>query len=106
MTKAEHNSLIAQARDSCGRKGLDQCLRENKTDIIIGPGDGNLVFIPGSARYPSATLPLGYLDFNGRPFGLQMAASSHGESDLIRAMSAWEKTFPVRSAPDLEALIG
>jgi amidase len=106
LTGSEYHTLIALARSSSGANGFDKCLDQNAIDIIIGPGDGNLFHIPGNAGYPSATLPLGYLDFNGRPFGLQMAARAHREDLLVRAMSAWESTFPGRRPPDLEAMRG
>lgn len=49
--------------------------------------------------YPIASLPLGYLDFNGRPFGMAALASGHQEGTLIKVQSAWEATFPPRRPP-------
>ena len=49
--------------------------------------------------FPIATLPISYLDFNGRPIGLMIAAPHHKESTLIKVMSAWEATFPARQEP-------
>jgi len=46
-----------------------------------------------SEGYPIATLPLGILDFNGRPFGLAALAGHYQEAKLINLMSAWETTF-------------
>jgi amidase len=46
-----------------------------------------------------ATLPLGYLDFNGRPFGLLALASAHQEALLLSFMNAYEATFPARKPP-------
>jgi amidase len=89
LADADYHSLLALARSSCGPNGFDKCLEQNAIDVIIGPGDENLFCIPGGAGYPVATLPLGYLDFNGRRFGLQMAAKAHREDLLVRAMSAW-----------------
>ena len=51
-----------------------------------------------------ATLPLSYLDFNGRPFGLQITTTAHGEALLIQAQSAWEATFPKRQPPLLDEI--
>ena len=42
---------------------------------------------------------MSYLDFNGRPVGLLVAAPRHKESVLIKVMSAWEATFPPRQEP-------
>ena len=52
--------------------------------------------------YPVATLPLGYLDFNGRPFGFQVFAKAHQEALLVQVQSAWEASFPKRQPPVLE----
>ena len=46
-----------------------------------------------------ATLPMSYLDFNGRPIGLIIAAPRHKESTLIKVMRAWEATFSARKEP-------
>ena len=53
------------------------------------------------AGYPIATLPLGYLDFNGRPHGLAAIAAAHDEARLIQLQSAWEAAFPARKIPPL-----
>ena len=54
-----------------------------------------------SAGYPIATMPLGYLDYNGRAFGLCCIARAHQDALLIKAQSAWEKTFGPRLPPPL-----
>ncbi len=51
--------------------------------------------------YPIATLPLDYLDFNGRPHGLAAIAAAHQEATLIQLQSAWEVASPARKAPPL-----
>ena len=53
------------------------------------------------AGCPSVTLPLGYLDWNGRPFGLLAIASQFQEELLLDVARAWEATFPPRQAPPL-----
>lgn len=40
-----------------------------------------------------ANLPLGYLNFNGRPFGLCAIATANNEGLLLQLMSAWEENF-------------
>ncbi|KAK4460365.1 amidase family [Cladorrhinum samala] len=106
MTDEEYNSLVNYARDRCGRQGIDKVLDENGVDVIVGPGDGPLFVISGTAGYPGASLPLGYLDFNGRPFGLQVIAKAHQEALLIQVQSAWEATFPQRRPPPLDDIVG
>lgn len=46
-----------------------------------------------------AAMPLSYLDFNGRPFGLAALAGRNQEALLVQLMSAWEDTFPPRKPP-------
>ncbi|OAL48728.1 amidase family protein [Pyrenochaeta sp. DS3sAY3a] len=104
LSEAAYDELIAYARDACGRRGIDKALEENEVDILMGPGDGLLFSIFGAAGYPGATLPLGYLDFNGRPFGFQIVAKAHQEALLIQVQSAWEATFPKRRPPPLDEI--
>ena len=40
--------------------------------------------------YPSVALPLGYLNWNGRPFGLLPVASAFQEELLLNVARAWE----------------
>lgn len=116
MTSEEYH--INFVRDACGRRGIDKALNDNEVDILMGPGDGPFFSISGTAGqvsqlhevfvhyadsclgYPGATLPVGYLNFNGRPFGLQIIAKAHQEEGLlIQAQSSWEATFPKRQPP-------
>ncbi|KAI9768832.1 MAG: hypothetical protein M1840_004646 [Geoglossum simile] len=70
-------------------RGIDHILKTYGVDVIMGPAD----------RYPIATLPLSYLDYNGRPFGLVVIASAHQEALLLKVQSAWEATFGPRLPP-------
>ena len=47
-------------------------------------------------------MPLGYLDFNGRPFGMAALASGHQEAVLVKVQSVWEATFAPRQPPPVE----
>ena len=49
--------------------------------------------------YPIATLPLSYLDYNGRPLGLSVIAAPYDEVTLLKVQSAWEATFGPRLPP-------
>ncbi|KAI9772633.1 MAG: hypothetical protein M1840_000227 [Geoglossum simile] len=82
--------------------GVDKILREYNLDVIIGPADSDMETVYGISGYPVVTLPLGYLDLNGRPFGLAAITSAYGEATLLRVASAWEKTFSKRRPPKLE----
>ena len=44
-------------------------------------------------------MPLGLLDYNGRPFGLGLIAQANREDLLFQFMSAFEAVFPKRKVP-------
>jgi amidase len=46
-------------------------------------------------------MPLGYLDYNGRPHGLCAIARAREEGLLIQLQSAFEATFARRRPPTL-----
>lgn len=50
-----------------------------------------------------AAVPLGYIASSGRPYGIQASAPAGQEKKLVRFMAAWEKVFPPRQIPDLDA---
>lgn len=49
MEPEQYRKLIDSARDRCGKRGIDKVLEENGVDIILGPGDGPLYIIAGTA---------------------------------------------------------
>lgn len=53
--------------------------------------------------YPIAGTPLGYLDIDGRAFGMVALARKHQEATLIRFLSAWDDTFHPRKPPPMLA---
>ncbi|KAI9817887.1 MAG: hypothetical protein M1827_001006 [Pycnora praestabilis] len=91
--------VMAHVRNTSRDQGIDKTLQEYDIDAIIGPGDSTLYALVAAAGYPIATLPLSYLDFNGRAFGLVALTSAHREDILFRIQSAWEATFPPRIPP-------
>ena len=46
-------------------------------------------------------MPLSYLDFNGRLFGLVASTVAGNEHVLMQVLGAWEATFPPRKPPPL-----
>jgi amidase len=83
-------------------EGLDAAFQEHDINILIDQADGHgLSMYAAAAGYPVASLPLGYLDVNGRPFGLAAVAPAHQEQLLVQLMSAWEATFPARRPPPM-----
>lgn len=101
LTQDKYNQILAFARKQCREKGIDKTLQEYDVDVIIGPGESALFYIAAGAGYPVGTLPLGYLNFNGRPFGLQIIAKAHQEALIIQVQSAWEKTMFRSVLPEL-----
>lgn len=58
--------------------------------------------IAAFSRHPLGVVPLGFADFNGRPFRLNVLARSDEEDNIFTFRSAWEATFPhARKAPPL-----
>ena len=117
LTEAEYDRLDKKATAAAADDAIDKTLRENNVDVIIGPADSRLpdvlalaskcsygtlrFLLTVSIEYPSMTLPLGYLDWNGRPFGLLIIASKYQEGLLLDVARLWEATFPARKTPDL-----
>ncbi|KAJ9165614.1 Amidase family protein [Coniochaeta hoffmannii] len=93
--------LIAQLRRLGRDEGIDQVFRDYDINILVGPVESQISLFAAAAGYPIASLPLGYLHYNGRPHGLAAIASANHEADLIQLMSAWEATRPARQPPSL-----
>ncbi|KAL9114672.1 MAG: hypothetical protein Q9227_001350 [Pyrenula ochraceoflavens] len=100
-TLEQSKRAIAHCRQVARDLGIDKTLRDNDIDVIIGPADSSLTVLVAAAGYPIASLPLSTYKGNGRPFGLVVMAGQWQEGLLIRVMSAWEKSFPVRAVPNL-----
>jgi amidase len=58
----------------------------------------DVLTMPG---YPVATVPLGQLKYNGRPFGLCLVGREGSEETLLQFMTAFEASFPKRAVPSL-----
>ncbi|KAJ8064893.1 hypothetical protein OCU04_007198 [Sclerotinia nivalis] len=84
--------------ESVAKKFLD-LFNEYDVDVIVAPSDSGLHNFSAAGGFPIATLPISCINFNGRPFGLTIAARPHEEAVLFKAMHAWETTFPPRQTP-------
>ena len=84
------------------RASVEKCLTESKADVIMATGESLLTSIAAVAGYPIASVPLGFWDGNGRPFGMEIMARNGEEEKMLEVMSAWEATFPnARKPPPL-----
>ena len=122
-TTEELDAALKHARHVGRTIGVDKILKDHDIDVIIGPAESSMCdiaaasgsFTPEHSQvlctnylliwnlgYPIAGLPLGYLDYNGRPFAMAAIASAHQEALLIKVQSAWEATFPTRQPPPTE----
>lgn len=74
-------------------------LSDNGIDAIIGPADARMASVASVAGYAVGSMPLGYANFNGRAFGMNIIAGENGEAKILEIMSAWERTFPGARKP-------
>ncbi|KAJ5100375.1 amidase signature enzyme [Penicillium angulare] len=79
--------------------GIDKLFREQNLNIIAFPMDSLMVFISAASGYPIATMPLGVIPKDGRPYGLGIMAQSGREDLMFQFMSAFEAHFPPRALP-------
>ena len=93
MIQGQFDSQLAILR-TAARAGIDKVLAENSIDVILGPSDGMFASMTSAAGYSVASMPLGFADFNGRAYGVQVLAKAGEEDKILRIMSAWEATVP------------
>ncbi|KAF2498920.1 amidase signature enzyme [Lophium mytilinum] len=86
-------------------EGVDKVIEEHGVDVIVAPCDSFFAGVGVGARYPLASIPFGYVESSGRPYGLHVIAKANEEEKIVTFMSAWEKTKPPRRVPDLDALV-
>ncbi|KAL8903551.1 MAG: hypothetical protein Q9207_003856 [Kuettlingeria erythrocarpa] len=98
MTQGQFDSSLAILRKAA-RAGIDKALSENSIDVILGPSEAMFASMASTAEYPVASMPLGFADFNGRAFGVQVLAKHGQEDKILRVMAAWEATFPEGRVP-------
>ncbi|TVY78523.1 putative amidase [Lachnellula suecica] len=99
MPQEERKRLFDHARTIGRELGIDKTLNDYGVDVIIAPADSAFNLLVSAAGYPSATMPLSYLDYNGRPIGLAVFSTAHKEKLLLKVLSAWEKISEPRRPP-------
>ncbi|KAI1290544.1 amidase signature domain-containing protein [Xylaria venustula] len=90
--------LKAKGREAA-QHALDDAFELQGVDMIAAPADSSLCVYAAQAGYPLATMPLGQLSYNGRPFGLCMVAKAGREESLLRFMAFYEECTPARPIP-------
>ncbi|KAK3345811.1 amidase signature domain-containing protein [Lasiosphaeria hispida] len=105
MTQETYDRNLKALRDFAA-SNVRSLLKEYDVDVILGPCDSRTGSVGSAAGFPVANLPLGFANFNGRPFSLHMIAPANEEAKILQIMSAWEATFPenVKPPPQLVEL--
>ncbi|KAI0191098.1 amidase signature enzyme [Astrocystis sublimbata] len=101
ISQTKYDKAIELIRKVARVEGIDKIMNEYNLDVIIGPMDGRIPTIAAAAGYPVGTMPLGYSETNGRPFGVCIIARAGQEDKILRAMSAWELSVGKRKPPPL-----
>ncbi|GAM36146.1 hypothetical protein TCE0_018r05007 [Talaromyces pinophilus] len=86
---------------STARQILDGVFDGHQVSLIAASGDSPLCIHAAAAGYPIATVPIGQLRYNNRPFGLCIVAKGNDEETLLRFMSAYGKVAKPRPVPNL-----
>ncbi|KAK4182338.1 amidase signature domain-containing protein [Podospora australis] len=106
LADQEYEKYKAHAVKYGKEMGVDEMFDDYNINVIIAPAEAFLSDFAACAGYPIASMPAGYLNYNGRPHGLVALARAHREDLLIQLQSAFEKTFPKRMPPTAEVMEG
>lgn len=101
LSPEDYEKNLSHLRKVARDDGLDRIFKEYGVDVIVGSSDTAIKAYASGSGYPVGNVPLGYLDFNGRPFGLAVLAAKNQEAKILKFMNAWEGTFGPRKAPPL-----
>ncbi|KAJ6437212.1 amidase [Purpureocillium lavendulum] len=97
----EHMQKIKDELRKTARQILDRAFEDNGVNLLVGPVDSGFCIHASAAGYPVATLPVGQLRYNGRPFGMVATARRDEEEVLLRFQAAYEAAWNPRPLPDL-----
>ncbi|KAJ3464919.1 hypothetical protein MRS44_005577 [Fusarium solani] len=101
LSSEDYDKHLSHLRKVARQEGLDYIFQKYEVDVIIGSSDTPITAFASGSGYPVGSVPLGYLDFNGRPFGLAVLAAKNQEAKILKFMSAWEATFGPRKPPPM-----
>lgn len=106
MKNAAKDTMTEQVSDrdlelfrSMMRRNVEECLLSCKADVIMASSKFVLTTVAMGAGYPIASVPLGFANYNGRAFGIELVARTGEEDKLLKVMRAWETTFPNTKQP-------
>lgn len=114
----EKIDALKQDLRSTATQILDEAFNKEQVNLIAAPGDSSLCihaaaagklvaniawifWLLTSSGYPIATVPIGQLRYNNRPFGLCLVAKENEEDILLRFMNAYEKVAKPRPVPNI-----
>jgi amidase len=118
----EHIAALKEGLRAVAKNVLNAVFEREGVNIIAAPADSSLcihaaasgmdfryptsfvVFANNmftSLGYPIATVPLGKLRYNGRPFGLCLVAKEDEEDKVLQFMAAYEAVSAPRAVPEL-----
>jgi len=103
MSEDDYKRATVHLRQTV-RDLVEKCLTDANAEFIMASGESVLTTIAAAAGYPIASVPLGFSNFNGRPFGMEIMARNGQEERLFEIMSAWEATFPAARQPPPQLL--
>ncbi|KAK4868060.1 hypothetical protein LT330_007258 [Penicillium expansum] len=104
MNAVEEKEQIDELKQDLRRAArdiLDDLFDKEKINILVAPGDSSLCVHASAAGYPVATVPIGQLRYNDRPFGLCLVARADEEETLLRFMGLYESVAKPRPVPKI-----
>jgi amidase len=115
LTDAKYVRALAKAKMNTRARGIDAVMDAHKLDALVAPTNGPAWLIDlvngdadsggssspaAEARYPSITVPAGYVF--GLPVGISFFGRAWSEAKLIGIAYAYEQAANARHAPRLE----
>ncbi|KAF5009864.1 hypothetical protein FDECE_3937 [Fusarium decemcellulare] len=97
----EHIQHLKQELRATAKQILDETFEKEQINLIAAPGDSSLCVHAAAAGYPLATVPVGQLRYNNRPFGLCLVAKANDDETLLQFMMAYEKVAKPRPVPSI-----
>jgi amidase len=98
LSYSDYTKAVASIRGTASAS-INKTLADQKIDVVLGPAEARMASVAAVAAFPVASVPLGFADFNGRVFGMNVISGAGEEGKIFRFMSAWEATFPEARQP-------